>query len=48
MVYLEYIGGTQLFSEIENGLNSLMQEPLAMILGALIIGGAIFALARRY
>ena len=48
MVYLEYIGGTQLFSEIENGLTSLMQEPLAMILGALIVGGAIFALARRY
>ena len=48
MVFFEYIGGTQLFSEIENGLNSIMQEPLAMILGALIIGGAIFALARRY
>lgn len=48
MVFFEYIGGTQLFSEIENGLNAIVHEPLYMILGVLIIGGAIFAFARRY
>ena len=48
MVFFEYIGGTQLFSEIEHGLNAIVHEPLFMILGGLIIGGTIYALARRY
>ncbi len=48
MVFFEYIGGTELFREIEHGLNGIVREPLFMILGALIIAATIYALARRY
>ena len=48
MVFFEYIGDTQLFRLIEVGLNDLVQQPMAMILVAMIIGAAVFVLARRY
>jgi expansin (peptidoglycan-binding protein) len=48
MMFFEYIGGSLLFSEVEYRLNTIAQEPLALILGGLIVGAMAVAFLRYY
>jgi len=48
MVLFEYIGGTRVFMEIEDGLNAMVHEPLIMVLGGMALAAALYALTRRY
>lgn len=48
MMLFEYIGGTQVFMEIEDGLSAMVHEPLVMVVGGLILAATLFALTRRY